>query len=202
MLGAEYRDGLSLSQPYEFFVDYDGDDEYDYPSGAVDLILPPDHADSARIVMRIDEPGVYQPVGKIVGTDVAGFEIELEVPFPQIRVDQVIEVTPYEQESGGYKYTFDAGALVDFGVLHWRITSIEEDKHRGYIYNPDYIFTDINVVCMRIFEGDGPIDDGCDWRYVTEDAEPFNITGNLVSKIDPVDRFRYQFELEDLEFKE
>lgn len=202
MQGAEYRDGLSLSQPYEFFVDYENDEEYDYPTGRVNLTLPPHHADSARIIMRIDEPGIYQPVGKIEGTDVAGDPIELQIPFPEIRVDQVIEVTPYEQESGGYKYTFDGGNLVDFGVLNWRITSIEEDKHRGYIYNPDHIFTDIDVVCMRISEWTGPVDNRCDWRYVTEDAEPFNITGDLIARIDPVDRFRYQFELENLEFEQ
>jgi len=37
---------------------------------------------------------------------------------------------------------------------------------------------------------------------VTEDALPFNILGTLTSKVDPIDRFTYQFEIEGLDFKQ
>lgn len=69
------------------------------------------------------------------------------------------------------------------------------------MYSPDHIFTDIDVVCMEIFEGTNPSNADCDWRYVTEDAEPFNIIANLISRTDPIDRFKYQFELDDLDFQ-
>ena len=67
---AEFREGLSLTQEYRFEVDYENDEEVDYPSGEVDLTLPVEDARSAKIILRIEEPGEYQPVGRIYGFDV------------------------------------------------------------------------------------------------------------------------------------
>ena len=63
-------------------------------------MLPANNPDSAKIIMRINEPGNYQPVGRIEGEDVAGNPITVDVPFPKIRVDHIVEVTPFEQPAG------------------------------------------------------------------------------------------------------
>lgn len=163
--------------------------------------MPARDPESPKIIMRIDEPGVYQPVGRIDGEDVAGNPISIEVPFPVIRVDHTVDLTPFEQPAGGYRYRFDGSRLRDFGVLSWKILGKDVEKHQGYIYSPDYIFTGKDIICLEIFEGSAPTNARCDWRYVTEDAEPFNIMSNLISRTDPIDRFKYQFELENLEFQ-
>lgn len=201
MIGAELREWLSLSQPYKFYIDYEWDEEYDFPTGEVDLTIPAKETSSAKIIMRVDQPGNYQPVGRIDGEDVAGNPISIEVPFPKIRVDHIVDVTPFEQSAGWYRYKFDGGGLRDIGVLQWSIANKDTDRHQWYIYSPDYIFTENNVICLEIFEWNAPTNNRCDWRYVTEDAEPFNIISSLISRTDPIDRFKYQFELEDLEFK-
>lgn len=72
----------------------------DYPSGEVDLALPVWHEQAPRIVMRVDEPGEYQPVGQIQGFDVAGDEITLDIPFPRITVESIIEFEAFEQPAG------------------------------------------------------------------------------------------------------
>lgn len=191
-------EGLLLTQPYTFEIDYDGDKRFDRGSGESNFINSPiSEIDFAPIIapeFAYDKPGNYTPEATIRGIDVAGKPITLQLELPTISLQKIVKIGRTNLSSGGIQYTFDASDLSDLGQVRWSILDKTTAIKDGYQFSPDKIFEAPTMICLQIFRGQAPISDKCDWKFVTEETTKSNIYDtDITIKIDPINPLKYQF---------
>ncbi len=195
-----FLEGLVLSQPYTFEIDYDGDRKPDRGTGKSNYIERPiSDVDFAPILapeFLYDQAKEYAPTATIEGIDVAGKKIKFDLEIPKISLDKIVKIGRTLLPDGGIQYTFDASDVADLGQVRWSVIGKSEIAKDGYQFSPDKIFITPTVICMQIFRGKAPISDKCDWRFVTEESSKSNIQNTTIAlKIDPINPLKYQFEM-------
>ena len=109
-------EGLVLTQPYTFEIDYDGDKKPDRGTGKSNFVDHPiSDVDFAPIVAPefvYDKPQSYQPTATMEGIDVGGKKIKFDVELPKISLDKIVKISRNILSDGGIQYAFDATDLV------------------------------------------------------------------------------------------
>ncbi len=191
-------EGLLLTQPYTFEIDYNDDRRLDRGSGQNNYIDQPiSNIDYAPIIapeFAYDTPGDYKPEATIKGIDVGGKPITLKLELPTISLQKIVKIGRTNLANGGIQYTFDASDLSDLGQVRWSILDKSTVTKDGYQFSPDKIFEAPTMICLQIFRGRAPISDNCDWKFVTEETTKSNIQNtDITIKLDPINPLKYQF---------
>ncbi len=191
-------EGLLLTQPYTFEIDYNGDKRLDRGSGQNNYLDQPiSNIDYAPIIapeFAYDTPGNYTPEATIKGIDVGGKPITLKLELPTISLQKIVKIGRTNLANGGIQYTFDASDLSDLGQVRWSILDKSTVTKDGYQFSPDKIFEAPTMICLQIFRGRAPISNNCDWKFVTEETTKSNIQNtDITIKLDPINPLKYQF---------
>lgn len=194
-------EGLLLSQPYTFEIDYDGDKKPDRGSGETNFIdIPVSNVDYAPIIapqFSYDKIGAYTPTASIRGIDVWGKSISITLELPTLTLEKIVKISRTNLENGGIQYGFDASELSDLGQVRWSILDESWVTHDGYQFSPSKIFEAPTIICLQVFRGKDPISPKCDWKFVTEETNKSNIQNTDVTiKIDPINPLKYQFSMD------
>ena len=192
-------EGLVLTRPYTFEIDYDGDKKPDRGTGKNNFLDHPiSDVDFAPVIspeFSYDQAKDYAPTATISGIDVGGKPIKFDLEIPKISLDKIVKIGRTLLPDGGIQYTFDASDLADLGQTRWKVLGGNLIKD-GYQFSPDKIFVTPTVICMQIFRGKAPDNDACDWRFVTEESTKSNIQNTDISiKVDPINPLKYEFEM-------
>ncbi len=193
-----FLEGLVLTEPYTFEIDYDGDRRPDRGTGKSNSIDHPiTDVDFAPIIspeFTYDQAKVYKPTASISGTNVAGKPIKFDLDIPAISLDKIVKIGRNLMPDGGIQYTFDAVDLSDLGQVRWTVLGDSNMTKDGYQFSPDKIFVTPTIVCLQIFRGKAPLSNTCDWQFVTEESTKSNIQNtDIAVKVDPINPLKYQF---------
>lgn len=196
-----FLEGLVLTQPYTFEIDYNGDRKMDRGTGKNNFLDHPiTDVDFAPVIAPefvYDEAKDYQPIARIEGIDVAGKVIKFDIELPKISLDKIVKIGRDMLADGGIRYTFEASDLADLGQVRWSVLGNNTVQKDGYQFSPDKIFVTPTIICMQIFRGKAPLPGAaCDWQFVTEESTKSNIQNTAIGiKIDPINPLKYQFEI-------
>lgn len=120
-----FLEGLVLTEPYNFEIDYDGDRKPDRGTGKNNYLDHPitdvDFAPTISPEFTYDQAKVYKPTASISGTNVAGKPIKFDLDIPAISLDKVVKIGRNLMPDGGIQYTFDAVDLSDLGQVRWTV---------------------------------------------------------------------------------
>ena len=191
-------EGLVLTQPYTFEIDYDGDKKLDRGSGSNNFIDHPisdiDYAPHIAPEFTYDEAKAYTPKATLQGIDVAGKNIKFDLEMPTISLEKIVKINRNTHPDGGIQYAFDASDLADLGQVRWTVLGDNTILKDGYQFSPDKVFATPTIICLRIFRGQAPLTSKCDWRFVTEESTKSNIQNTDIQiKIDPINPLKYEF---------
>ncbi len=194
-------EGLLLTQPYTFEIDYDLDKRFDRGSGSNNYLdRPVSDIDFAPIIapeFPYDKVGNYSPEATIRGIDVAGKPITLKLELPTIALQKIVKIGRTNLSNGGIQYTFDASELSDLGQVRWSVLNKTMISKDGYQFSPDMIFESPTMICLQIFRGKAPLSERCDWKFVTEETTKSNIQNtDITIKLDPINPLKYQFSVD------
>lgn len=194
-------EGLLLTQPYTFDIDYNDDKRFDRGSGENNSIDRPisdiDYAPIIAPEFPYDKPGTYTPRATIHGIDVGGKPITLSLELPTISLQKIVKIGRTNLANGGIQYTFDASDLADLGQVRWSVLEKSTLVKDGYQFSPDKIFEAPTMICLQIFRGKAPLSNKCDWKFVTEETSKSNIQNtDITIKIDPINPLKYQFSVD------
>ncbi len=192
-------EGLLLTQPYDFEIDYNDDKRPDRGSGRTNYVDRPisdvDYAPMIAPEFLYDQARDYKPTATIRGTDVGGNPISLTLDFPAVSLQKIVGINRTMLSNGGIQYAFDASSLSDLGQVQWTVVG-ESIVHTGYQFSPNEIFQTPTIICLQVFRGEKPVSNKCDWRFVTEESTKSNIQDTNISvKVDTLNPLKYQFEV-------
>lgn len=195
-----FLEGLVFTRPYTFEIDYNGDNKPDRGTGRNNGVDHPiTDIDFAPVVAPdfiYDEAREYAPKATISGTDVAGKSIKFDLEIPKISLDKIVKIGRNVLPDGGIQYAFDATTLSDLGQVRWTILGNDSVVKDGYQFSPDKIFVTPTIICLQVFRGKTPLNNTCDWRFVTEESTKSNIQNtDITMRIDPINPLKYQFEM-------
>jgi hypothetical protein len=193
-----FLEGLVLTQPYTFEIDYNGDKKADRGSGTSNHIDAPitDKENAPLLIpdFTYDEVREYAPKATIEGIDVAGKKIKFDIDIPKISLNKIIKIERTPLPDGSIRYAFDATDLSELGKVKWTIIGSTPFVQEGYHFSPDQTFSTPTIICLQVFRGEAPVTSACDWRFVTEENTQSNIQNTEISfQIDPLNPLKYQF---------
>ncbi|MBP6921070.1 PKD domain-containing protein [Candidatus Gracilibacteria bacterium] len=194
-------EGFLFTQEYEFEIDYNGDGDADRGSGKSNGIeYPITDFERTPIIapeFSYDAIGEYAPTATIRGIDVGGKPITLKLELPKIKLEHIVKIGRTNLSNGGIQYNFDASALNELGRLRWSVLDKSSVTHDGVQFSPEKIFEAPTIICLRIFRGEAPLTDECNWKFVTEETTKSNIQNtDITIKIDSIDPLKYQFSVD------